>query len=233
MTYVIPPLLHVIRREADLIAPTRSHASDGTIGDPAHQHRTSDHNPDARGIVHAIDLTHDPQHGFDARAEGEALRRRCYDGTERRVKYLVSYDGKRDIIASPVMGWAWRRHRGTDHRTHLHISIRSGPDVENSTQQMLRPQSHLTKPPEVHVPKVYSCAAPGGYYQVSATGAVYAFGVPYFGGWNPMPLGAPINGIAPYVVEGTVKGYWLFGEDGGVLTFGEAPFLGTAHGIVV
>jgi hypothetical protein len=234
MPYVIPPLLHTIRREADMIAPTRSRASDGTIGDPAHAARTSDHNPDGRGIVHAIDLTHDPRRGFDARSEGEQLRHRCRDGTETRVKYLVSYDDvlRHDIIASPVQAWAWRKQRGRDHASHLHISIRSGADVEQSTQQMLRPQQHLVSPPAPPPARIVGgCWAPEGYYQVSNTGAVYAWGTPFFGGWNGMPRNADVVGIAAYVLDGRTVGYWLGAADGGVLTFGAATFHGGLGGL--
>lgn len=225
----IPPLLHTIRREADMIAPTRSHASDGTVGDPAHAQRVSDHNPDARGVVHAIDLTYDPQHGFDSRAEGEALRLRCLAGLERRVKYLVSYDGRTDIIASPVAGWAWRRQRGRDHASHLHISILPGPEVENSTAQMLRPRGlPMTATPPAKV--VGGAAAPGGYYLVSNTGSVYAYGPPYHGGWGGMPRNADVCALVPYVANGSAQGYWLVARDGGVLTFGAAPYFGSLGG---
>jgi hypothetical protein len=239
MPYTIPPLLHTIRREADMIAPARSKASDGTKGDDAHSKRKSDHNPDGRGIVHAIDLTHDPKKGFDARAEGEALRQRVKAGLERRVKYLVSYDdrGRHDIIASSVQGWAWRKKRGRDHASHLHISIDTGPGVENSTRQMLRPLSGgLTKPDPVSPPPATisgGCAVPEGYYAVSNTGAVYAYGPPFWGGWNGMPRNADICAIAARVMDGKTVGYWLAAYDGGVLSFGNAPFHGGLGGMKI
>ncbi len=43
--------------------PNRDKSSDGTIGDPAHQARNSDHNPNAYGVVTAINITNDPAHG--------------------------------------------------------------------------------------------------------------------------------------------------------------------------
>lgn len=143
---IVPALLTAILKEANRLAPSRSKAIDGTIGDAAHQAQgsASDHNPDARGIVHAVDVTHDPPR-FDAHAHGEAIRVRCANGQETRVKYLVSNDGK-DRIASTVIKltpgagfgrrWQWRRQSGTDHASHLHISILSGAAVENSTAPM-------------------------------------------------------------------------------------------------
>lgn len=137
MSYTIPPLLKAILAEADRIAPGRSHASDGTIGDLSHQQQggSSDHNPDSRGIVHAVDITHDPAHGFDRWQQAQRIASRIAAGTERRVKYLVTSDGQVDRIFNPSVSMTWRVNGSpkNDHLSHLHISILSGSDVENST----------------------------------------------------------------------------------------------------
>ena len=56
--------------QVNQMAPGRSKASDGAIGDPRHQTQKSDHNPHVTdgsiGVVTARDITHDPKHGCDA-----------------------------------------------------------------------------------------------------------------------------------------------------------------------
>lgn len=216
-----------------MIAPSRSKASDGIIGDPAHQARVSDHNPDARGIVHAIDLTYDPDHGFDARAEGEQIRLRCTTGHENRVKYLVSYDGHGDIICSPIGSWRWRRKAGSDHASHLHISILSLTWVEASTAPMLRP-GVVAPPGDDEMPKgaqmLASTPSGAGYWIAGSDGGVFAYGdASFFGSMGGKQLNAPMVGIT---ATPSGKGYWLIAQDGGVFAFGDAKFLGAPTGKV-
>lgn len=127
-SYTIARSVAAILSQATALHPSRSTASDGTIGDPAHAARVSDHNPDSRGIVHAADLTHDPAHGMDAHAWADQLRLKCKSGAERRVKYIIS--NRR--IASETANWAWRSYSGSNaHTQHVHISINSGTTYEN------------------------------------------------------------------------------------------------------
>ena len=57
--------LEVLLKQVNAQAPGRSKVSDGGIGDEEHSSRASDHNPNAAGVVQALDLTHDPAGGFD------------------------------------------------------------------------------------------------------------------------------------------------------------------------
>ena len=76
MSFTVAPCLRALFAEIDAMAPGRSRATDGTIGDHADQQRKSDHNPDTAGVVRAIDVTHDPVGGADMAVIAERLRLR-------------------------------------------------------------------------------------------------------------------------------------------------------------
>lgn len=115
--------LLALRAAVDARWPNRSKASDGTIGDAAHAARDSDHNPWVKdgsvGIVTALDITHDPQHGCDAQAIVDAL----VASRDRRIKYII---WNRGIISATVSSWVWRPYAGSNpHTKHLHVSVAS------------------------------------------------------------------------------------------------------------
>lgn len=105
--------------EVNSIAPQRSKASDGTIGDTAHSARRSDHNPEGDGTVDALDITHDPAHGCDV----DKIFARIIANKDPRVKYLI----RNDRIMGGRLGpspWVWREYNGSNpHTKHGHISV--------------------------------------------------------------------------------------------------------------
>jgi hypothetical protein len=114
--------LRVLREQLDEIAPERSKESDGSIGDARHQSKRSDHNPWIKGIqnghpmgiVSAIDITHDPEHGCDCSVLANLLMH------DSRVKYLIF----RKKIWNPSISQYWRRYSGVNpHVKHLHVSV--------------------------------------------------------------------------------------------------------------
>lgn len=126
--------LLALRRQVNAAFPGRGTASDGTIGDPAHQSRKSDHNPwvvdGGVGVVTAMDVTHDPQHGCDAGALAEAVR----GSRDARVKYVIW--NRRIASAAPIgaaPAWAWRAYAGVNpHDHHCHLSVKPDKGLYDS-----------------------------------------------------------------------------------------------------
>ncbi len=121
----IAKALAILREQINSKWPNRSKANDGWLGDSAHQARKSDHNPNARGVVQALDITHDPAHGPDAGNLAQAL----INSRDPRIKYVIS---NRRICASYATGgvaaWTWRPYHGANaHEKHVHISVADDP----------------------------------------------------------------------------------------------------------
>ena len=100
-SWELVPCLVRLRTEFNEIAPGRDRASDGSVGDPAHADRSSDHNPDETGAVpirdadhvnevHALDITTDLREpGLSLERVVQFLLTRCRSGAERRLRYII------------------------------------------------------------------------------------------------------------------------------------------------
>lgn len=119
MAYRLAKSLDKLRAQVNAKWPKRSKASDGWIGDTSHAARPSDHNPDTRGIVHAIDLTHDLANGFDSWKFADMLLAK----QDARLKYVISNGRIGSGPAGPSAG-KWRPYTGSNaHAHHCHISV--------------------------------------------------------------------------------------------------------------
>ncbi len=118
-----------LREQIDDLYIERSRKSDGWIGDTRHSSRKSDHNPDANGIVRALDITSDlGSHPEEAHALVEKIRK-CAKRGDKRIKYLI-FDGR---ISSPILNWKWRKYKGVNpHRHHFHVSFTTLGDKDGS-----------------------------------------------------------------------------------------------------
>lgn len=106
--------LATLLAQVNAMAPNRGTGSDGWIGDAKHAASKSEHNPNAAGVVRAIDITHDPGRGFDSWKFAEMLRLRA----DPRILYIIS----NYRIANP--GKPWRKYTGKNpHDHHVHISV--------------------------------------------------------------------------------------------------------------
>jgi len=109
----------------------RDKSSDGWIGNLAHSFNRSDHNPDAAGIVRAIDIDRD----LSGKAKPDLMPyladqiRLAAKRGDKRISYVI-FAGR---IASSRMGWRWRKYSGINpHTKHCHISFTKKGDSDDS-----------------------------------------------------------------------------------------------------
>ena len=114
-----------LRNQINKRWPKRDKRSDGWISDAAHRARVSDHNEDARGLVHALDIDADLDPKDPGAAQRLANQIVAYAASgipgANRIKYVVF----NDQIASgtyPTSMWKWRGS-GYGHMHHIHVSF--------------------------------------------------------------------------------------------------------------
>lgn len=108
----------------------RDKTSDGWLGDTRHQARKSDHNPDENGWVRAIDIDRD----LSGKPKPDLMpdladQIRICAKSDSRIAYVI-FAGR---IASPKMGWKWRKYTGINaHNHHCHVSFTVAGDEDGS-----------------------------------------------------------------------------------------------------
>lgn len=130
MQWRLAKSLEKLRAQLNAAAPSRSKASDGSIGDAAHASRASDHNAWIRdgklGVVSAIDITHDPKNGVNGGEIAAAVLK------DPRTKYVI---WNRRIANPDISSGAWRPYTGSNpHDKHVHISVRADKAHFDSTE---------------------------------------------------------------------------------------------------
>lgn len=123
MSWHLAPALDRLRDEVNAKWPNRSKASDGTIGDAAHSSRTSDHNPNPRGSVNAIDIT---ASGIDTDVLIAAAKK------HPSVRYIIF---NRRIMNRDIGNFRSRPYSGSNpHTQHVHISLYQRRSAEDDTR---------------------------------------------------------------------------------------------------
>ena len=121
-----------LREQFDDTFPDRDRRSDGWAADYRHSLRVSDHNPDPKtGMVRAIDVDRDVHKSGkpDLMPDIADQLRLAAKAGERRVSYII-FAGR---IASPRMGWRWRKYSGSNpHNHHCHISFTEKGDTDGA-----------------------------------------------------------------------------------------------------
>lgn len=183
MAWRVARSLLTLRDQVNAIWPSRNKSSDGTIGDRAHQATQSDHNPNSANVVTAMDITHDPKVGLDARK----LAERLVASRDPRIKYIIS-NGQ--ILSSKVNPWQWRTYTGANaHRAHVHISVDGNPALYDDARPWALDEK-VAVPPQPK-PVKYRSLVPGGFFS-DTTNANYKPSIRFN---NP----GAINGNAAWV----------------------------------
>jgi hypothetical protein len=132
MAWRVAYSLDQLLKQLNALAPNRSRASDGSIGDAAHQAQgsASDHNPWYLGyIVTARDITHDPAGGLDCNKLAAAL----IAAKDPRVKYLIWQGRLMDSRAVAGNNWRpWTWQPSTGHYQHLHLSVMADASADDT-----------------------------------------------------------------------------------------------------
>ena len=119
-----------LRLQVDDSFGDRDRTSDGWVGDLRHQSRPSDHNPDSKGIVRAIDIDRD----LAGKAKPDLMpdladQIRLCAKSDKRISYVI-FNGR---IASSRMGFRWRKYTGSSpHDHHCHVSFTTKGDDDGS-----------------------------------------------------------------------------------------------------
>lgn len=173
---VLAPSLVRLRDEINKAFPHRDKSSDGWLGDAAHQSRPSDHNPNSRGVVDAIDVDVD-----DADPSKDLRTLLIKAAIKHPATHYVISNGK---IYSREYGFAAREYTGTNgHFHHVHVSISQTIAAEQSTRAwyLLTGGQHPTTYRYTHLPlergdRNVDVAHVQKRLHVDNTGAVGTFG---------------------------------------------------------
>jgi hypothetical protein len=121
-----------LREQIDDSFADRKRTSDGWVADLRHiKAGKSDHIPDSKAdfVVRAIDIDArlSDQKGISADLADQL---RLYGKSNGRISYVIHL-GK---IASPILGWRWRKYKGglNPHNHHIHISFTKASDNDSS-----------------------------------------------------------------------------------------------------
>lgn len=154
MAWRLANSLVTLRSQINAQWPNRAKGSDGSIGDPAHSARTSDHNPDDNGVVRAIDITHDLKSGLDSRKLADLILAK----QDPRLKYVISFN-RIGSGPSGTQPGKWRAYKTppnkNPHDHHCHVSVvpkpKTGKDIGDDGAPWDLGQIHITPQPAAPV----------------------------------------------------------------------------------
>lgn len=148
--YYLAPSLAVLREEINRRWPGRDRTSDGWIGDTAHQAGPSDHNPNSRGSVNAIDVDDD---GVPFAEVFAAIRR------HPSARYVI-YER---TLYHRLRGWRPEPYSGSNpHDKHFHLSIDQTVAAEQDTRPWGLLEDQMSEKAEAQINSLFSGMFYGG-----------------------------------------------------------------------
>lgn len=183
--WILVPCLVKLRDEFNAAGPKRDRASDGTIGDVAHEERSSDHNRDESGKVpirdtdkvnevHAVDIDKDGPWlaGLTMEKMVQHILSRCRSGVENRLRYIIFNKRMWHIDR----GWKLEKYSGANpHDKHAHFSASYATALEYDTRSWHLEDLLPKEPPPVSTNDDWRTADlnPDPKVTTSAGGAVW------------------------------------------------------------
>lgn len=173
MAWRLAPTLAQLRKEINEAYPLRDKTSDGTLGNAAHAASVSDHNPDSRGVVCAIDIDEDLQGSastvYPHFNSGQAAKAAFVDVLLRKVRngelpqlYYIIYER---VIYSRTRGFAPKAYTGVNaHDHHVHVSVYHDAKHADSTRpwNIASEESKPVAKPNIVLEAVNEALAAGG-----------------------------------------------------------------------
>lgn len=121
----LAPSLVNLRSEIHSRWPNHDRTSDGSVGDTSHSSSVSDHNPNSRGSVNAIDEDKD---GVDMNVILAAVKRH-----PSAHYFIYKFPGQPTKIWDSHNNWNPQTYTGTNpHDKHCHISIYQSKAAEDN-----------------------------------------------------------------------------------------------------
>ena len=122
--WTLAPALQQLREQINAAFPSRDRSSDGSIGDTRHSSRKSDHNPNAAGVVCAIDIDED----LSPSNTVAGIVAQIQMSRDSRVAYLI-YEGQTTVKGDITR---WKDYHGVNpHKHHAHISVKQDAKLYN------------------------------------------------------------------------------------------------------
>jgi len=155
MAWRVANSLVQLRKQVNEAFTERDKSSDGSIGDTRHSLRKSDHNPNANGVVTALDIDRDFNDGHDGRELVSAL----VASKDPRIKYII-FERQISVTGDVTR---WKPYHGSNaHNHHVHISVSATPKLyDDASPWKLNFKAKAPLAPPTPLPRLFKRGSRG------------------------------------------------------------------------